>query len=1382
MTLSFDYILQNEEKQQMKRLLNYIRENGYVIQYMAAHKLYTKPISFFTTDDINDEAVLTLLYFVDKFLKEKGQPNFVKDLDRLLLRWPDHESFWSNEQAKDALVGTEAFLKGLYWVLYKGEKVFIDDNAIDCYDGDPVRNIVGIDGMTFNGLVTGTIAKGKISLPPLENSKSGIVDTSNEVFKSLAQTVMRFRNLEVHYKDEDKDAVDVEDTYFKNTNDDSKLFFIRMDIIVLLMLATQYQYDNLCKKVSHIIPSLGNNTNGNVENDALQLINERYIPGLLFRQDDIISEAFNFFSSSRSEHIGIDSINVMMCPVNFSTDDSVNYLEDENSDVEISAEQQEDPFCLLDRTDLDRIFLGGASGSGKSTIVAKLIKELCNRWISDTSDQAVLPIRINIRQYDLSAGAVGSYMVKAVANSMMDSYLVKADEDSLGRFMRHLREQGRLMVFFDGLNEAGKNTGYVLDEIIRYCNSAEFSNCRCVVTSRIVELGEKHLGRFASFSAYELCPLSAQLVKEQIKRASSFLPTQNVWERICQSPKLQDIASNPQQLKLLLELLGRSKENYIVPNKTILFEQVAERLMNLKYGEEAPDKLSTFNQIICCAAGLMMEQSEPIDVEWVKDHCSRQFHGTPSNIYEMMRSAKEFGILNSVQPYVTFKHDSWKEFFQAVYVKSLWLIADDQTRREQIIALRKILQGDDEDRLLLGTDLICSVYELLDRDMLDKRRVRERMLLSDITNFLLSPSDNEPAKIILEKDDNEGLKIQFTDNTYPQPDNILTVLAMAIAGMGYSPMPVTEIKNSYPSDPKTVVEGFIINQLLLYRQTHPNSQVEPHLNILKDLFATCALSGSERVLEELFHPYWMRIWLLHNQDFDLLMGNQAEHNDNWEQRTYENRVALTSESRVLVNCLISKAANKPVFAKLLMEERNELLRFGFIQSAAVVKHYIIRLFLNMTSQDLKETITYCRSKKTGSSIFGNHAALLLDDAESMKEMFIPEKKTEIPNSIVNQLLQHIGDSHIADFIWENPFLKTKRMLKALVRIGYEPLLRAIQRGAISDAEIEKLADDTPFEMLPAAYIESHYDTSVLLHMPNEDNPQGAYKANLSSLIVWSEPSRYHSSVCQAFIKELKATPLLATKEVWQFYERHNKASLYTDFYANLHPENRKDAWCPSVDVCHVLSVSKTSILLFSPLKGYTSGGSLQDGLRRIANVGQKVSWGELVIMEQDGTMTPFSLQEESFYGFREGIVSGKTGRDYFIRNPEYKEDFYYYDRNGQYEEMEKGEKVVFFPSVNLLYDGRVKPMAHHLKLIREQERSGILERKNLEIVSDQKAYVLKIRDLENGDIVTATIILGYTSPTSLLYIENLEIGGDVRFRNFAFGKKKCNIIIPNNKQ
>ena len=43
MTLSFDYILQNEEKQQMKRLLNYIRENGYVIQYMAAHKLYTKP-------------------------------------------------------------------------------------------------------------------------------------------------------------------------------------------------------------------------------------------------------------------------------------------------------------------------------------------------------------------------------------------------------------------------------------------------------------------------------------------------------------------------------------------------------------------------------------------------------------------------------------------------------------------------------------------------------------------------------------------------------------------------------------------------------------------------------------------------------------------------------------------------------------------------------------------------------------------------------------------------------------------------------------------------------------------------------------------------------------------------------------------------------------------------------------------------------------------------------------------------------------------------------------------------------------------------------------------------------------------------------------------
>ena len=1388
MILSFDYILEREDKQQMKSLLNYVRDNGFVIQYKTDKQPCTKSLAAqFMRDDINDEAVLTLLYFVDKYLKVSGQPNFVKDLNRLLFQWSSPEILWDKEQIIDALIGTEAFAKGLYWVLYNGQTLSIGDVDVDCYSGNASIDITGIDGQTFNGLLSGTINKGKTNLPPL-NGRAGIIDHSNEVFKCLTQTIMRFRNKDVHFTD--TEGVDQDDPYFNQTDNESKSFFIRMDIIVMLMLAVQYQYDNLTEKVSCMIPALGCNPSDDMESLALQLVNERYIPGLLARQEDIIDEAFHFFSTPKGNHVRLDSINVMMRPLDLNQDSAQDYSnEDEDEkvdedDVEIDGEQQEDPYTLLDRPEKNRVFLGGSSGSGKSTVVSKLIKALCSQWVADCQDQAVLPIRLNIRQYDLSMTAIDNLLVKAISNSMNDSYLVKADEDCLGRYLRHLREQGRLMMFFDGLNEAGQKTGYVINEVIRYCNSKEFGNCRCVVTSRIVELGEKQLRRFTDFSIYELCPLSAQLMKEQVRRASSFLPSRNIWERIIQSPKLQDIASNPQQLKLLLELLGQSDKDYVVPNKTILFEQVVEKLMEQRYGVGASDRLSSFNQALCCAAGLMMEQEAPVDIEWVKDHCLKQFKTAPSNIYELVRSAKELGIIDSMHPYISFKHDSWKEFYQASYVKNLWLIIDDDTRRRQVANLRMMLNSDNEEQLLLGTGLVCSIYELLDGDMADRRRVRERALLSDITTLLLTPPADEAADVILEKDNYGGVQLQFTGNKFPPPDHVLKVLARAISGMSYRPVhTISDDGTPQPvSDPKTIVEGLIMNLMLLYRKLNPESYVGKNIKLIGEFFTISVLSGSDKLLEELFHPYWLRLWIIHAIDFDKLMRVSSEEEGYWQERSYERRVALPSERKMLTWRVLADASNKPALAQRLMIVREELLRWGYLDSASIARQDIIKLLISMTSQDLKDTIAFCRnSGRPGSAVFINFAALLLDDKESMEASYI-NNKIEVPNIIVNRLIRRLDEDGIEDFVWGKPGIMKSNTLIALAKRNYAPLLEACRNNKLSPKDMLPIVDIIPLGVLPEKYVESHYDTTVFQSWPVSYGTSLNYKNDVCSMIQWNDPSKYHSSICSEVIRELHGNPALATEEVWVFFMRHNRTSVYTAFYVALSADKRKLAWYPTPDVCHVMYISSTHIHLFSPLEGYFEGNNIQGGLRRIANTGQKVSNGDLVILEQDGTMEHLpNVANEFCYGYKEGFIRGKTGRNYFIGIASSKEDFYFYDKSGQYDGMDIGEKVIFFPSVNLLFNNQIKPMAHNLSVCREQIRQGVLKRKNLEMVSDRKAYVLSIKDVQTDDTVTAVLFVEYLPPISLEYIENLQTGSMVDFRNNAFGKKRCYLVIPNKK-
>ena len=1376
MTLTFDYISNNEEKNQIRKLSEYIRASNYAIQYKTPYGIETKSASLFfdnssENNGYNSEAILSLLYFIRLYLKDK-MFNFVEAIDNLLFSWNDYNIFWSPDQDFKVLVGAEAFIRGLGWMLYKDQTVIVGNTEVDCYKGNTENCILGIHDETFSNLLNGVIAKGKVKLPPITNNRAGLVDKKNDTFRYLSETLMGLRNNEVHKENNPKYDYERE----------KKSFFIRMDITVLIMLIVQYQYDSLYKIVSYLIPKLNRKHLREEIINPLQIISNQYIPNLLDSQLDIIGEAYKFYSFTREIECPVpDSVNVMLRPISLSDDiDSFDndYAVDED---DLTEELEEEPLCLLDRPEQNKLFIGGTSGSGKSTVIAKMIKELCLRWENDINhDKESLPIRLNIGDFDRIPGNIDNKIITAIANSI--GYLEVQEKDSIARYYMYLREQGRLILFFDGINEAGKNTDAVINAIMEYCEDSDFNNCRCVVTSRIIELGKK-IKRFSDFFAYELCPLNTILIKEQMKRASDFFHSENLWERISISPKLRDLASNPQQLKLLIELMGVSEDRLSNLNKTILFDQVVRKLMEKKYDSRIyEDELNDFNQVLCCVSGMIMEKGDMIEVEEFKDYGSERFVHFPHHIHRYLNDAIEIGIIRGIYPFITFTHDSWKEFYQAIYVRDMWLAADIETRHKQANILRQILLGDDNEQISLSIGLINSLYELLDKEMEERVSKKKYSILIDLTALLLTPS-NVNAEVSLDNNVQTDVCLYLNDNHFPSIDKTLRALAIAISNMNYNPASFRlNSKGLFPSDPKSVVVGMIINLLLLYRKSFPNGMVGCNINTLAELFSISAICGNTSIIKELFHPYWLRLWLIQSEDFDNLMGFSSAHKDDWQKRPYENRVALPNESKILGDRLLKNSTNKTEFFWQLYSIQNEFYKLGLQRSAIFTKHYITRLLMRMSNQDLHETIKLCNNHKNRLSDYGNYAALLLEDVDSMKKNFVPQKSISIPNSLINKLIQRIEENDIADFLWAHQCLLKSKTIGALIQIGYQPLLEACRSGNIKNLDLNFYADSIPLSYLPVEFIESHYDISIFRHWPIKKE-ETIYKENLISIINWDEPSHYHSSTCDALLPYLVNDPTLATKKVWEFFDSHSQSASYTRFYINLSIDSRRQAWCPSPNVCHVLSVSNASILLFSPSKGYETDGNLQMGIEwQNGYYGNTIKAGDLVIIEHNKVTSPLPSQEsEAFYGFKTGFVKAISGidrQDFFIGVTGMNTDFYYHCISGNNGEMEKGEKVVFFPSVNLRYNGQVCPMAYNLKILREQIRFGVLEYKNLEIISERLAYKLRIRDGQTGDLYYATLFQEFHPSSSLEYIEKLQTGQTVQFRNYAY-RNRCNIIIPN---
>ena len=214
------------------------------------------------------------------------------------------------------------------------------------------------------------------------------------------------------------------------------------------------------------------------------------------------------------------------------------------------------PEAALDVVARERkqVILGGP-GSGKSTLLHYTLLKLCSPSNTDIpvfqDEKAPIPFLIELRQYVLRKAAD---FIDYIVEHSREFYGTHISGDSVRSL---LREDGRALVLFDGLDEVF-DPAERLAVIRRFDTFAcEYPKARIIVTSRIVGYEATDLG-LAGFIHYTLLDFTVKQIREFIPKWYTYYTwegderdAQSLIQKIIDNPRLMELAGNPLLLTMM---------------------------------------------------------------------------------------------------------------------------------------------------------------------------------------------------------------------------------------------------------------------------------------------------------------------------------------------------------------------------------------------------------------------------------------------------------------------------------------------------------------------------------------------------------------------------------------------------------------------------------------------------------------------------------------------------------------------------------------------------------------------------------------------------------------------------------------------------------------
>ena len=731
------------------------------------------------------------------------------------------------------------------------------------------------------------------------------------------------------------------------------------------------------------------------------------------------------------------------------------------------------------------ILLAGESGTGKSTLLAAMVYKDIVRWDNDNSSP--IPVKIELQDYR-----------KEHKDSFMGFIVNQIEKEldirniNIHAYLRQLFKEGKIVLYVDGLNELPLSLGeYRIDAIKGLLRiSRDYKDCRFIITSRIKDMGLDEEdgdgvygqlvqgGSIGLFKRYDLQPFTKEQIGRQIEsylKAKHTVPNEKEQKKIAgyiNKNKIEELAKNPLQLILILNYFDKNKDtnSLAVSNRSqLLFKLTEDITKNDRIKNRSNDKLKKINKEIrkillkVAEHQYQKRDNQGLKLEEIELLCQNILDPSIDPVWTieaMLEIADTFGIMEKKNNIYNFRHDSWREHFQAFnIVKQL------QTSDKPVLILQDIYQATNHFKDREAQELFRHIFEIaemvffvekrntirniLEKDEIYKENIRKEIeaaerdeeyqaYINDKARFIDEYGYSDPKKMMqltakenkikrlredyeknapeIEKQkeaylcSTEDLRklLEMLAHTLLQYDNGLKILSYATATMTSFDLDNTDT-SIVP--PKTIVEQTVVNRMNSYKAKHPEGdQSINNLNQeLKPIFECTALSGNGKLLGDLIGDlYWLNIWL------NLWTGSET----------------LKSMENVLTGVLMAKCENQLALFYSMFDAYKKVNQLAMIKTANKVELIMMRLITLMNDGDVIEIITDFLSKnyqdpidKIQKTRIGPKLLLGLKDIDLMFKILNEREElqnyrfeTTIHLRTLDNLLRYFSDQRMQQFL------------------------------------------------------------------------------------------------------------------------------------------------------------------------------------------------------------------------------------------------------------------------------------------------------------------------------------------------------------------------------
>lgn len=545
------------------------------------------------------------------------------------------------------------------------------------------------------------------------------------------------------------------------------------------------------------------------------------------------------------------------------------------------------------------------------------------------------------------------------------------------------------------------------------------------------------IGHFKRYNLQPLDDLQIQTQINNYNRIVSEEQNNNennneyLWDKI-KDHKIGELAQNPMQLVQIVELF-RDKEikeqDFDIPISKLYRALIEERLVkkaNYKAPKDQDYKglILLINNLLRVIAKEMFEkQCRSIDYESIALRGDDIITiSTITTIEELLKISSSLYVLTLKNGEYSFEHDSWQEYYLAYdFAQQIKGCKDNaEELRTTIRTIGKVPQDFQKQEMM---NILRETFEILETEWFYGCRedrdnnIKKCQKKIDEIGLVDDENDYDPELIKKTNERNDLLeKIEKYNKTYAEKTNNgrrrMSKFSLALLSLGEDKeeetiskvnpiLPVLAYATSTIKDelwnndvktpgdnyiniqPKEMIRQVVSSLLVTFKNTNINgfSDTDPNVvtaqvnDHLKPIFTCIALMNDEKLLDSIFTPYWLRLWIIKPLD---------------ERKLFKKNWNRTTALNVLTGIMIEHSTNRLLLYQKLYEIYKRMVVMNLLETAAHLERIMMRILLKLRDEQIIKVIdslTYQEADEIEQVInrkLSANAILVLNNVDVMK--------------------------------------------------------------------------------------------------------------------------------------------------------------------------------------------------------------------------------------------------------------------------------------------------------------------------------------------------------------------------------------------------------------